>query len=206
MEPLSFSGPFVQKVVVICFSDSFVQKTTQQWDGSCNATSGSLVLVKVFRQQPFLFCKCMRKINYEQRILHCTPRCQNSKMRFLPNCRYHISFLANVEEVLHKLDPLCFTYQRVDCIYTLFKYRFNGNIVDKSGQLFGNVQRAVYFNQRNSDVDRMPSIAKNRLLRINYWKHSLSFFQKTKLNANQWISLCRKKSTSQKDKVWIGIF
>ena len=30
MEPLSFFGMFVQKVIVSCFSDTFVQKTTQQ--------------------------------------------------------------------------------------------------------------------------------------------------------------------------------
>ena len=39
MERLSFSGSFVQKVIVFCFSDSFVQKTTQQSDGSCKVTS-----------------------------------------------------------------------------------------------------------------------------------------------------------------------
>ena len=33
------------------------------------------------------------------------------------------------------------------------------------GQVFDNVQRAVDFNQRNKGMDRMPSIAKKRLLR-----------------------------------------
>ena len=41
MEPLSFFGRFVQKVIVSCFSDSFVQKTTQQSDSSCNVASDS---------------------------------------------------------------------------------------------------------------------------------------------------------------------
>ena len=41
MEPLSFFGRLVQEVIVSCFLDSFVQKTTQQSDGSCNATSDS---------------------------------------------------------------------------------------------------------------------------------------------------------------------
>ena len=41
MEPLSFFGRFIQKVVVSCFSDSFIQKTKQQWDGSCNVRSDS---------------------------------------------------------------------------------------------------------------------------------------------------------------------
>ena len=34
--------------------------------------------------------------------------------------------------------------------------------------MFDNVQRAVDFKQRNKVVDRMPSIAKKRLLRKNY--------------------------------------
>ena len=50
----------------------------------------------------------------------------------------------------------------------------------KSGQPFDNVQRAVDFNHRNKGVDRMPSIAKKRLLRRKYKKHLFSSFQKTK--------------------------
>ena len=57
MEPLSFVGRFVQKVRVSCFSDSFVQKTTQQSNGSCNVTSISQLLYKLFKKQPLCFCK-----------------------------------------------------------------------------------------------------------------------------------------------------
>ena len=46
--------------------------------------------------------------------------------------------------------------------------------------MFDNVQRAVDFNHRNKGVDRMPSIAKKRLLRKKYKKHLFSSFQKTK--------------------------
>ena len=46
--------------------------------------------------------------------------------------------------------------------------------------MFDNVQRAVDFNHRNKGVDRMPSIAKTRLLRKKYKKHLFSSFQKTK--------------------------
>ena len=85
-----------------------------------------------------------------------------------------------VEELLKKLDTFCFTYQHVDCLYTLFKYRFSGKVIAKSGQVFDNVQRAVEFNQRNKGVDRMPSIAKERLLWKKYKKHLFRSFQKTK--------------------------
>ena len=93
----------------------------------------------------------------------------NEKTCFLPTCKYHIVLLRNVQELLKKLDTsFCFTYQHVDCLYTLFKYRFSGKVIAKSGQVFDNVQRAVDFNHRNKGVDRMPSFAKKRLLRKKY--------------------------------------
>ena len=104
----------------------------------------------------------------------------DDKMCFLPNCRYHIIIISNIKELLQKLHAFCFNYQLVDCLYTLFKYRFSGKYVLKSGQLFDKVQRAVPFNQQNRGVDRMPSIAKKRFLRKKYKKHLLRSFQKTK--------------------------
>ena len=119
---------------------------------------------------------------YEKHIV-CKDYCiahHNEKTCFLPSCKYHIVLLGNVQELLKKLDSFCFTYQHVDCLYTLFKYRFSGKVIAKSGEVFDNVQRAVDFNQRNRGVDRMPSIAKKRLFRKKYKKHLFSSFQKTK--------------------------
>ena len=39
---------------------------------------------------------------------------------FLPPCNYHILLLGKFEELLKNLDTFCFTYQHVDCLYTLF--------------------------------------------------------------------------------------
>ena len=102
------------------------------------------------------------------------------KTCFLPACKYHIILLGNVEELLKKLDTLCLTYQHVDCLYTLFKYQFSGKIIAKSGQVLDNVQRAVDFYHRNKRNDKMPSIAKERVLREKFQKHLFSAFQKTK--------------------------
>ena len=116
---------------------------------------------------------------YEKYIVikeYCIAR-YDDKMCFLPDCRYHIILLGNIKDLLHKLDSFCSNYQHVDCLYTLFKYLLNGNIVIKSGQLFDNLQRAVHFNQQNRGVERMPSIAKKKLLRKKYKKHLLSSFQ-----------------------------
>ena len=119
---------------------------------------------------------------YEKNIVseeYCIARHDN-KLCFLPKCRYHIIIIVNIKELLQKLDAFCFNYQHVDCLYTLFKYHFSDKIVLKSGQLFHNLQRAVHFNQQNRGAERMPSIAKKRLLRKKYKKHLLSSFQTTK--------------------------
>ena len=68
----------------------------------------------------------------------------------------------------------------MDCLYTLFKYRFSGKIIAKSGNVFDNVQRTISFNQRNRGVDKMPSIAKKRLLRKKFKQHFMSALQKNK--------------------------
>ena len=99
---------------------------------------------------------------------------------YAKKCKYHIVPPGKVQELLKKLDTFCFTYQHVDCMYTLFKYRFSGKVIAKSGQVFDNVHRALEFNHRNKGVNRMPSIAKKKLLRKKYKKHLFSSFQKTK--------------------------
>ena len=104
----------------------------------------------------------------------------DDKMCLLPNCRYHIILIGNIKDLLQKLDAFCFIYQHVDCLCTLFKYRFSGKNVVKRGQLFDKLQRTVHFNQENRGVDRMPSIAKRRLLRKKYKKHLFISFLNSK--------------------------
>ena len=104
----------------------------------------------------------------------------NDKICSLSNFNIHIILRGNVEKLLKKLDTFCLTYQHVDCLYTLFKYRFSGKVIAKSGQVFDKVQRAVDFSHRNEGKDRMPSIAKKRLWRKNFKKHSFSCIQETK--------------------------
>ena len=114
---------------------------------------------------------------------YCTAH-HNEKTCFLPARKYHIVLLGNVQELLKKLDSFCFTHQHVDCLYTLFKYRFSGKVIAKSGQVFDNVQRAVDFNHRNKGVDRMPSIAKKETLEEKVQKTFVQLLSKDKSNAD----------------------
>ena len=174
MEPLSFFGRFLQTIIVSCFSDSFVQKTAQQSVGSGNVTSDSEIYTKQPKNRIFTSAKTHE--NYFVSKEDCIAR-HDDKMCFLLKCRYHFILMSNIKEMLQKLVEF---YQHVACLYTLFKYRFSGKNVIKSGQMFDNLQRAVHFNQQNRAVDREPSIAKKRLLRKKFKKHLLSSFQKTK--------------------------
>ena len=123
----------------------------------------------------------------------------DDKLCVLPNGRYHIILIKNINELRQKLDVVCFTYQHVDCLYTLLKYCFSGKIVANSGQVFDNVQRTVYFDQRNRWVDNKPSIAKKRLLREKVQNAIVELLPNDQTNANNWISICRENWTSWKD-------
>ena len=139
----SFCVWFVQKVLVSCFSHSFVQKTAQQKQASADDKLAAVMLQSI----PSFYAKISEKslfisaTTYEKYIV-CKDYCiahHNDKTCFLPACKYHIVLLGNVQELLKKLDTFCFNYQHVDCLYTLFKYRFSGKTFAKSGQLFDNV-------------------------------------------------------------------
>ena len=55
----------------------------------------------------------------------------DADMCFSTNCRFDILMQGSLEELRQKLDPLCFTYQHVDCLYTLFKSRFRGKLLSR---------------------------------------------------------------------------
>ena len=151
------------------FSDSVVQRTSQQSDGSCNLKSDT---------QPFsaIYSRNRLKISantFERYILskdYCIAH-YDENMWFLPNCTFHV-LIGDIKEVLQKWETFGFNYQH-DCLCTLLKYRFSDKIVE-SGQVFDNVQRAVCFNQRLRGVDRMLSIAEKILMGKKYRKHSLT--------------------------------
>ena len=125
----------------------------------------------------------------------------DEKTCLLPARKYHNILLGNVEELLKKLDTFCSTHQHVDCMYTLFKYRFNGNDIAKSGPVFDNVQRAVDFDHRNKAVDRMQSIAKKSLLRKKFKKHLFISFQKTKRTQTGGLVFVGRNEKVKKTKI-----
>ena len=160
MEPFSFFGRFVQKLIVSCFLRFICSENerTIRWQLSCYKWFPAFIQIIQKTASSFLQTH-MKNVLWIMNtvLLATTTRC------FLPNCRCHIIPIGNIKWLLQKLNALCFNYQHVDCLYTLFVYRFTGKIVVKGEQLFDNVQRAVHFKHQNKGVDRMLSIAKKTL-------------------------------------------
>ena len=164
------------------FSDSFCEFLSQQTGASAEASlrkgaegvrQGGRMAAIMLQTIPSFYAKNSEKSllisakTYEEYIV-CKDYCiahHDDKTCSLPASKYHNILLGEIEELLLKLDTFCFTYQHVDCLYTLFKYRFCGKVMAKSGNMFENVQRAISFNQRSRGVNKMPSIAKRRLFR-----------------------------------------
>ena len=177
MEPLSFFGRLIQKVKYFLLQVySFGKRLNDQM------AALRLQVIPSFHSK-FPKISIFFSTNTYEKIIASKEYCfarHDDKMCVLPNCRFQILLLGNAEHFLQRLDSLCFIYQHVDCLYTVFKNRFSGNVVFKSGLVFDNVRETVWFNQGNKGLDRLPSVAEKRLLRKKYRKLLMSSFGKTK--------------------------
>ena len=120
----------------------------------------------------------------------------------LKNCKFHLLIAdRDLNDLLAKLDRVCFTYQHVDCFYTLFKHRFSGNVLEKTGEIFDSLERAVSFNKLNKGVDKIPSIEEKRLLRKKFKKHMLTSVQRSVLvQTTGSVFVARVESVRRKTK------
>ena len=89
--------------------------------------------------------------------------------------------IGEIEELLQKIGRFCVTYQHVNGLCTLFRYRLSEKVVARSGQAFDDVQKPVYYKKRTNEVDRKLSTSMMRLLKKKYKKQLLSSFQNSKL-------------------------
>ena len=180
------------------FSDSVCQFLSQHSDGSHYIPNNPQLLRKNPKKSLFI------SADFYEKYIVCKDYCinlHNDKTCFLPAFKYHIILLGEIEELLHKLDTFCFTYQHVDCLYTLFKYRFSGKTIAKSGNVFDNVQRAISFNYRNRGVEKIPSTAKTRLLRKKFKEHFMSAFQKNKSTQTSGSVFAEETEKAKKTKI-----
>ena len=83
----------------------------------------------------------------------------------IENCKIHIVLIRiSLDQILQRLDKYHFTHQIVDCVYTLYKYRFYSNIISSRGEVFNQLNRAVEHNLKCRIPEKLPSAATKRLL------------------------------------------
>ena len=76
-----------------------------------------------FSKNNFLYSK-----NTYEKFNVCNDYCiahHDEKLCFLPNYTYHDILIRDIDELIQKLEAFFFTYQHVDCLYSLFKYRIH---------------------------------------------------------------------------------
>ena len=97
----------------------------------------------------------------------------------LENCKFHLVLIGiSLGQIFQRLDKYVYIYQESDCIYNLFKHRFYTSIVASSGEMFNQLRRAVQHNLRWKGAEKMPSIARKRLIPKKFRRHYLCCNQK----------------------------
>ena len=82
------------------------------------------------------------------------------------------SFLSPSETCFKnwKISPI---YIRQLIVYILYKHQFFGNILEESGLVFTQLDRAVQHNYENKFVEKLPIVSKKRLSRKKFRRHLL---------------------------------
>ena len=106
----------------------------------------------------------------------------------LENCKFHIfSIGSSFDEDLLQLSSFHFTYQTIDCLYNLYKYRFYSKVISSTGEVVYQFDRDILHNLKLKRAEKMPSVAKKRLLRKKFKYHYL--YSNQKLAFKQTIDL-----------------
>ena len=85
-----------RKFLNISFPFSIVQKTPEQSDGSCNDIIECQFCCKLFEKLRFSLQKQFKSTMY---VKTCNAQ-SNDKVRFLVNCRYHITLFEEIQPLL----------------------------------------------------------------------------------------------------------
>ena len=121
----------------------------------------------------------------------------------MENCKFHLVLIGSLlDQILQRLDKYHFTYQNVDCKYTLYKYRFYFNIISSRGDVFNQLNRAVEHNLKCRIPEKLPSVAKKRLLQKKIKRDYLSSAQKlasTQTLESAFLERIRKVQNSKYD-------
>ena len=142
--------------------------------------------------------------NFYEKFIVTQNYCVSNHSSFCPveNFNIHLVLIGlSLDQNLIGLDIYHFTYQNVDSIYTLYKYRFKSNILSSRGGSFNQLNRAAEHNLKCRIPENLPSVAKKRKLRKKNQKTLSQFCSETCVHSDSWISFFGKDSKSSKLKV-----
>ena len=166
----------LHKSEIICFLDSIGQKMSVQSTDSCNVTSGTQFVRKIFTSLPSYFIKHIWKKHRRWSLLFCRKKWQigfSTQLQLLHYTNWkHWKAAAEFGRNLLHLPP------RGLSIYT-FQVSDQWKKVFPSIQMLAKLQKVVYFHKRTKGVDRMSNNPKKRFLRKKYRKHLVSSFRET---------------------------
>ena len=141
--------------------------------------------------------------NFYEKFIVTQDYCVSNHSSFFPveNCNFYLVLIgSSLDQILQRLDKYHFTYQNVNCIYTLYKYRFYFNIISSRGEIFNHLNRAVEHNLKCRIPEKFPIVAKKRLLQKKFKRHYLSSAQKlasTQILGSAFLERIRKDQNSK---------
>ena len=134
--------------------------------------------------------------NFFEKFIVTQDYCVSNHSSFYPveNCKFHlVSIGSSRDHILQRLDKYHFTYQIVDCIYTLNKNRFYSNTISSRGEVFNQLNRAVEHKLKCRIPEKETSAAKK------FERHDLSSAQKlasTQTHGSSFLERIRKVKNS----------
>ena len=108
--------------------------------------------------------------NFYEKFIVTQDYCVSNHSSFCPeeNCKFHLVLIGSLlDQILQRLDKYHFTYQIVDCIYTLYKYRFYFNIISSRGEVFNHLNRAVEHNLKCRIPEKLHMVQRNDCCKKN---------------------------------------
>ena len=108
--------------------------------------------------------------------------------------KFHLVLIgSSLDQILQRLDKYHFTFQIVDCICILYKYRLYSHIISSRGEVFNQLNRAVEHNLKCRIPEKLPSVAK---IPENYpvLQRNVEYRKETK---NDYLSSAQKLASTQ---------
>ena len=104
----------------------------------------------------------------------------------LENYKFHILLIgSSFDQILQRLGNFLFTYQIIDCLYTLYNYRFYSNVISSTGEVFNQLDSAVHHNLK--------------------WNSSLAYTMHI-LGIRKNAKCCKEKTVTQKIQTSLFMF